>query len=160
MSEINAAKELATWTRRVCQMYGKDLKAISNECYVANHGGVSRTVQDFTAEVAGMNMAMAGLVSGAGFVRPSDEESAAFKASLDTAEAGAAAVVASGEALASAIESASPEKLSEMTQAPWGEPMSIYALANIAANHVMYHDGQLTYVQCLNNDPEMHWFDA
>jgi hypothetical protein len=158
MSELTAASLLSSWIRRVSGMYANDLKALSAAAYAASPGGVARSPQSFTAEVAGMNLLLAGMLQGAAPAMPSEEQSAAYEASLATIEAGAAAVIASGTALADAVD-ANPAKLAEMTQAPWGEPMTFGALVNVAANHIMYHDGHLTLIQMLHGDAEMHWFE-
>jgi hypothetical protein len=147
--QIDAAAELASWTRRVAGMYAKDLKALSQEQYQGSCGGVARTAHDFTAEVCGFNLGMVGALAGGDMNRPSDEEQAQFKASLADRDTAVAKVIESGEMLAAA----------EMTQAPWGEPITYYQFANIATNHILYHDGQLNVIQSVHGDGEMHWFD-
>lgn len=156
--QIDAAAELASWARRVAGMYAKDLKALSQEQYEGSCGGVARTAHDFTAEVCGFNLGMAGALAGGEMNRPSDEEQAQFKASLADRDIAVAKVIESGEMLAAAIEKAGP-RLTEMTQAPWGEPITYYQFANIATNHILYHDGQLNVIQSVHGDGEMHWFD-
>jgi hypothetical protein len=37
--------------------------------------------------------------------------------------------------------------------------MSKFALAHLASIHMMYHDGQLNYIQSLHGDGEIHWRD-
>ena len=51
----------------------------------------------------------------------------------------------------------SAEQLQEKVTAPWGQEMSKYDLAQMAALNTMYHDGQLNYFQALHGDGEMHW---
>lgn len=116
-------------------------------------------MQDVTAEVAGYNMMVAKLLRGEDAPMPSDVERAAFTASLANRADAEGVLLSSAEMLASAIESVGHERLETMTQAPWGEPMSLYFMANLTANHILYHDGQLNIVQCLHGDDAMHWFD-
>lgn len=156
---IDAASELAAWTRRVASMYAKDLRALSDEAYQKPVGEKVRSMQDVTAEVTGFNMMVAKHIGGEEIAMPSDEDRAAFTASLADRAKGIEMILASGEMLASAIESAGPDRLASMTQAPWGEPMSYYLMANLTANHMLYHDGQVNIVQCLHGDDAMHWFD-
>jgi hypothetical protein len=155
---IDAAAELAAWTRRCASMYAKDLRALSDEAYQKPCGEKARSMQEVTAEVAGYNMMVAGILQGNAPQMPTDEQRAAYTASLDTREKGVDAVLASANAMADAILAAG-DRLETITTAPWGEEMSLFVMANIAANHILYHDGQLNIVQCLHGDPAMHWFD-
>lgn len=139
-------------------MYAKDLRALTDEAYQQPCGGKARTMQEVTAEVAGYNMMVAGILAGQAPQMPSDDQRAAFTASLASREKGIEAVVSSSNMLADAILAAG-DRLGTMTAAPWGEEMSLYQMANIAANHILYHDGQLNVVQSLHGDPAMHWFD-
>ena len=75
-----------------------------------------------------------------------------------TREKGIRAVQEGGEALAAALTTAG-DRLGETVQAPWGEQLSLYQLSQVAANHILYHDGQLNYLQALKGDGDMHWFD-
>lgn len=154
----DTATLLAGAARRVNSMYAKDLRALPDAAYAVSHGGVARTPQDFTAEVAGFNYMVAGALNGTMTAPPTPEERAAYTQKVSTKDAGVAEVLGSAEALAKAIEGAG-SKLGEMYPAPWGEEMPFAALANLAVNHTMYHDGQLTFLQCLHGDAEMHWFD-
>jgi uncharacterized damage-inducible protein DinB len=156
---IDAAAELAIWTRRVASMYAKDLRALTDEAYHRAVGEKARSMQDVTAEVAGFNMMVAKLLRGEDAPMPTDEQRAAFTASLARRADAEQILLSSADALATAIESVGHERLETMTQAPWGEPMSFYFMANLTANHMLYHDGQLNIVQCLHGDDAMHWFD-
>lgn len=156
---IDAAQELANWCRRVAGMYVKDLRALSDEGFAKPFGSKTRSAQDFSAEVAGFNGMVASIIGGEKFEMPSDERRAAYTASLDTRDKAIAAVQASAEALAKAIETGG-DNLTVMTQAPWGEPLSVFQLATIAVNHMMYHDGQLNFLQSLHGDDQIHWMDA
>jgi uncharacterized damage-inducible protein DinB len=46
-----------------------------------------------------------------------------------------------------------------MTMAPWKEEVTMFMMLTITAAHMMYHDGQVTYLQQLCGDEKMHWFD-
>lgn len=153
---INAPVELAGWVRNLADMYCKDLRALTPEGYSVSAGGVARTAQNFTAEVAGFNFMITSIINGEAPSMPNDEEREAFVASLDTIEKGCEAITNSANAFASALES-SDRNFAEMITVPWGAQMSLYAFANIAANHIMYHDAQLNFIQSLHGDAEMHW---
>ncbi len=155
--EIDAVASVANWTRRLGGMYANDLKALSDEAFTTSAGAKARTAQDFTSEVMDMNAYVQGLLTGEGWNEPTPEEKEAKVKSL-TREAAMGAIVASCNALADAME-ANRHKMAETTKATWGEEMSLFAFSNLAANHIMYHDGQVTFIQSLHGDAEMHWFD-
>ena len=46
--------------------------------------------------------------------------------------------------------------LGDMVEGPMG-PTPRLAIAQLPATHMMYHDGQLNYIQTLYGDKEMHW---
>lgn len=158
-AERNGTQTLiGTWTRRQAEMYCKDLAALTQEQYVAENGGVTRTAQDITVEVASFCQMVAGLVSNPGAPAPTEEEAKANTPTLDTIDDGKAAVTAGAEALASAVENASEETLGAMITPPWGgEAMPVVVLANIASSHIWYHDGQINFIQALNGDGKVHW---
>lgn len=157
--EIDVAAELAGTARRVAAMYNKDLRALSSDAYTQCQGGKCRTMQDVTAEVAGFNYMVGSLIQGKDMPSWTDQDKADFIASLNTTEKGMAEIEKSANFLADAILE-NQSKLAEITQAPWGEECSYYQMALFSALHMMYHDGQITYVQSFNGDDQMHWFDA
>lgn len=157
-TQLNVAEELANWTRRVAGMYVKDLKAISDEVYTKCQGGTCRTMQEVTAECAGFNMMVTAMIKGEAVPEFSDEQRAAFTASLDTRDKGAKAIESSANAMADAMAS-NGHRMGEVVTAPWGEAMNIFNISVLSANHMLYHDGQLNFVQSLNCDDKMHWFD-
>jgi len=159
ITPYDVAPSLANWTRRVAGMYVKDLKALSPDAYLSSSGGVARSAKEFTLEVISFNYFGAMLLNGEAPPNPTDEEKAAFAASLDSIENACNAVTASAEALADAMQ-ANGHRFAERVTAPWGEEMDVYTLANLCANHIMYHDGQLNIVQSLHGDAAMHWSDA
>lgn len=159
-TKVDAKAELANWTRRLTGMFAADLKAIAESSYTICPGGKCRTVAEFTSEVVGFNFMVSNLLKGQPAPMPSDEERAAFASKFTTTDFCVQSIKDSGEALASAIEAATEESMAEPVTMPWGETMSKWAMANLTANHILYHDGQLNYIQSLNGDAEMHWFDA
>ena len=158
ITESNPATGLASWIRRVSGMYSKDLKALNEDAYTKSAGGKCRTLQDITAEVSGFNFTVADLITGKATEWKSEDVPEEYAASLSTIAAGEEAIRKSGDAIASALES-HPQRLGETVVTPWGETMSLFDLANLSGSHIMYHDGQLNFVQSLNGDDKMHWFD-
>ncbi|HMS54656.1 MAG TPA: DinB family protein [Fimbriimonadaceae bacterium] len=156
--QFNFAQELANWTRRVAGMYVKDLHALSDQAYTQCQGGTCRTMQDVTAECAGFNMMVTAMIKGDAVPEFSDEQRASYTASLGTREKGAKAIETTANAMADAMAS-NGHRMGEMVTAPWGETMNVFNLAVLSSNHMLYHDGQLNFVQSLNGDDKMHWFD-
>ncbi len=157
-TQINYKAKLASWTRELAGMYINDLKALDDASLTKCPGGCARTPQDFTAEVAGFASMVTKLLRGEAPAQRTDEEREAFKANFATVEGCVTGIQQSCEGLAAGIESASEDRLAELVKTPWGAEMQLYELTNIAVNHILYHDGQLNYVQSLNGDGEMHWF--
>ena len=75
-------------------------------------------------------------------------------ASAEEAEQG---IRESAQKLAATVTQMSPDDLQAKVTAPWGQEMSKYDLAQMAALNTMYHDGQLNYFQALHGDGVMHW---
>ena len=159
ITRINAKAELAAWTRRIAGMYVADLKALDEAAITASAGGAARTAQEFTAEVTGFNLMVAKKLRGEDAPSRSDEERAAFTAQFANKDVCISLLTSSAEELANAIETADDDSLVENVELPWGETMTKWALANLCANHIFYHDGQLNLIQSLKGDAEMHWFD-
>ena len=88
---------------------------------------------------------------------PSKEERDAFAASINTKEAAKAGLDASIGALTAAIQSVDGDGWLTKVMAPWGMEVTKAHMCSWAALHIMYHDGQLNFVQVLNGDTEVHW---
>lgn len=151
--------DLANFARQSASFYAKDLLALSQEAFQTPCGDCTRTMQDVSAEVCDFNFYATAVLKGEAPSQRSDEDRSAFIASLSSPEVAGNMVVSSANDLADQLV-ASRESLGEMTRTPWGADISKFMLALIAINHIMYHDGQITFVQSLNGDKEMHWFDA
>lgn len=159
-TQLNIGEEVAQWCRRLGGMYAKDLAAIEESKYTVSQGGVARTIADFTSEVCGFNYMVVKALNGLPLSMPDDDERAAFQAQFADKEFAMRTVVDSANALADAIESASSETLVSTMTTPWGETMNTFTFANIAVNHILYHDAQLNFIQSLDGDGQMHWSDG
>ena len=91
-------------------------------------------------------------------VPPLDSESyAAEVADLDTADKAVEALHSSVEELGNAIESLPNDLLETNVQLPWDEQPSTLGEATLMAYwNMVYHLGQVNYVQTLYGDREMH----
>ena len=131
-------------------LYTLDLKALPDGKFDASPMGVARTPQDISTEVAGFNLLCCDLLANR---TPESSERKMFT-SAEEAEQG---IKDSARKLSETVSQMSAEQLQEKVTAPWGQEMSKYDLAQMAALNTMYHDGQLNYFQALHGDGEMHW---
>jgi uncharacterized damage-inducible protein DinB len=134
-----------------------DLKHIPEEKRSISPGGVARTPYAILAECIGVNDMIADVLAGKPRTYPSKEEQEAFAArfqSIETVEEGLRQSVAKLRDVVNGFETV---HLEEEVAAPWGMTYPKGALALFAATHMMYHDGQLNYIQALNGDPDVHW---
>lgn len=152
---VDAKGYLAGWLNAVTGMTVADINAIPDDKWSETHGGCSRPCGMMLADTVTMLKWTTGALKG--------EESDAYthmealgETYADKATAVAGLTDASA-ALGAALGEASDEVLNSSVPAPWGMPTPIFMLAQIAANHIWYHDGQLNYVQTLLGDDKVHW---
>jgi hypothetical protein len=146
-SHIDVLKGLIDQT---AHLYVCDLNALPEGKFATSPMGVARTPQDISTEVAGFNRLCCKLLSNQ---EPGESDGALI---ADAATA-AQEVKASAAELAQVVGSMDAAALEEPVMAPWGQEMSKYGLAQMAALNTIYHDGQLNYFQALHGDGEMHW---
>lgn len=158
-TRIDAKTELAGWTRQLGHMYSVDLAHVPETTITNSPGGSARSVGHFTAEVVGLCYMAVKAIQGEQIDYPSDEARAEFESKFTTKEFCQEQVQKASNALADALEAATDEQLSAQIMAPWGQPMTAFGFATIAANHILYHDGQLNYIQALNGDAAIHWME-
>src|SRR5438105_766134 len=108
-----------------------------------------KSALEVTGEVVGVLRGMQGVVEGGGFVGGGQYTA---PASLEEAQRQLAEV---GEAFAAALESAGPE-LDRAIETPfgtmWGSRMVLWGMIDL-----VHHHGQISYLQSLLGDPEMHF---
>ena len=146
-AHIDVLKGLIDMT---AHLYCLDLQALPEGKFDASPMGVARTPQDISTEVAGFNQLCCDLLSD----RTPDSAERQMFASAEEAEQG---IRESAQKLAATVTQMSPDDLQAKVTAPWGQEMSKYDLAQMAALNTMYHDGQLNYFQALHGDGVMHW---
>lgn len=146
-AHIDALKGLIDMT---AHLYAIDLQALPEGTFATSPMGVARTPQDISTEVAGFNRLCCDLLS-------DREHNDGGRQLIETADAAEQAIRQSAADLSATVVAMSPEDLQAKVTAPWGQVMSKYDLAQMAALNTMYHDGQLNYFQALHGDAEMHW---
>lgn len=154
-TRIDAQAELAKWTRQLGFMFTADVKHMPAAAFTESIGGKCRNVNSIVSEIVGFCGLGTAVMRGGEI--PKMEEALGADPNLVTAEACAQAAHEAIDGFAAALESATDESLAEMVTAPWGQPMSRYEFAQIVANHVWYHDGQLNLIQAFHGDDQVHW---
>ena len=148
---------LSEIVRRNADRLAADLSHLTSEQLTASPMGVARNPLHFSAECIGFNSLVAGALAGKSSAMPSQEHRDAFFASIDSLEKAQAGLKRSADEIVTAIEGVDEAKLTAEATAPWGQPMPLYMLVYIAADHMTYHDGQANYIQTLYGDAEVHW---
>lgn len=138
------------------ELYVKDLEALSAEQLASSPGGVARSPYDFTFEVAELNVKLAARIAGAA---PSAPGSGWIYApeEFKVKEKAVSALASSCDALVKALTSVDEAVMHDPIPTSRGGQTTRAELAALAATHMMYHCGQLNYVQTLNGDGTLHW---
>jgi hypothetical protein len=157
MTQLDPILEIATFTRMTGSFFAKDLKALTEEAYLTPREEKCRTMQDVVAECITINQYMIAQLQGDTFPE-FGEATAANMEAVKTRAAGMELIASTANALADATL-ANRDKMGNMTMAPWKEEITLFMMLTITAAHMMYHDGQVTYLQQLCGDDKMHWFD-
>ncbi len=157
MTQLDPILEIANFTRMTGSFFAKDLNALSDEAYLEKKAETCRTMQDIVAECVTINQYMVAELNGETFPE-FGEATAANMEAVKTRAAGMELIASTANALADATL-ANRDKMGNMTMAPWKEEITLFMMLTITAAHMMYHDGQVTYLQQLCGDDKMHWFD-
>lgn len=138
-------------------LFGADLRAMSHDDLAANCGGASRSGYDFLYELTGFFTTFAGLLSNGpsdiegpqgGWVRAPEE--------FQVKESAIQAMDAAADHFASVIKNYEGDFTTDVFPSPVG-PFTPLGMANMAVSHLMYHSGQLNYIQTVRGDTDFHW---
>lgn len=155
---LSLKDHLRAQTERAHRLLTNDLKAIALDRQNASPGGVARPALHIVAECAMVNAFIADyLRTGTAAPRPSPEERETRLRSFDTAEKALACLDQATQNLLQTIEALDESTLGEISDQPLGRPVTRFALAELPSVHMMYHDGQLNYLQTLHGDSVNHW---
>jgi hypothetical protein len=159
MSSFDPIAHLKEFARGAANLLSSDLKAISAAQQDACPGGSARPALDVVAECAMVNGRVAHFIlHGEAPPRPSSEEREALLASYDSQQKALAFLEGETAKLVGALDGLDAARLGETTdEIFFGRPMTLFQIAEMPAVHMMYHDGQLNYIQALHGDTEMHW---
>ena len=157
MAELDVKAYLIASLKQQHGRLVKDLQALPPETHLKSFAGCARTPLYMVAECAWVNGWIAELLEGGPAKRMTDEEEEAFYGSVDTAEKALAMLDASVAKLKAAYDSLDAETLGDITDKPFGRPVPLFQPAFLPISHLMYHDGQLNYIQSLYGDDKIHW---
>ena len=156
MSAPSITLYLQESTKRAQRLLTNDLKALPTEKHTASPGGEARTPVNIVAECAAINGFIAEYLTTGNMERPPRDQREAFLNSFDTAEKALTYLEEQTQRLVDALGNLDVNTLGDMVESPMGTVPRL-VLAQLPATHMMYHDGQLNYIQTLYGDKEMHW---
>ena len=136
----------------------KDLKAIPEEKQNVIFGGCTRTALDMAAECAATNQNMALRLAGTPKPALSAEENASNRAKFDTQDKALAYLEETTTHLKDVILAMDPDTFCDNDPEFFNGAMSRYSMAELTGIHMMYHTGQLNYIQMLLGDDKVHWW--
>ena len=148
---------IAGATEGMTDYYIRDLRAIPESSFNTSPMGCARSPLSITVEVIGVNFAVASILKGEETL--SEEEAMARYSHITSKAEAERELTASVKALNEAALAMQPQDLGTMVTAPWGAQMPKAQLYTTMSYHIMYHDGQLNYFQCLQGDGGYHWHD-
>jgi len=157
---VDARAYLKGFLGAMVDMTSKDIRAIPDDKWHATYGGCTKSACDAAVDSIGTLAWTAKALAGNAEAVGESDLAARLRADCSTKEGAIAKLQASGNAFMAALSDASDESLNAIVTAPWGVDMPLFAIAQIAASHVWYHDGQLNYIQMLLGDENIHWRDA
>lgn len=143
-------------TQMTSGLFALDIEHMSPDMLGADNGGKARCGYDVICEVTDLINYVSARAEGQNLSLP--EPQGWHRASEDrkNKEAALDDFQAAINRFTAAIGSADEATLSQVIQSPLGE-LTLLRLAQIMPPHIMYHSGQLNYIQTLHGDDDFHW---
>lgn len=152
---------LNTWLGHIVEMYTQDIHAIPDDQWNATFGGCTRPASDLTGDALFLLDWTAEVLKGNSHAAVNLPEAVkAWVEKCGTKESATTHLQRVAKEFSQAFTNATDEALQRAVTAPWGRDVPLFAIANIAVNHLWYHDGQLNYIQCLLGDEKVHWMET
>lgn len=148
----------ANATREAAEALARNLRAMPSERQTWRALDTGRSALEQVAECAVINLWMADVLQ-ARAVPPMDADRyARLKAEYDTVEKALLGLEASAAAVAASIEVFPEEHLRDTVEMPYrpGVQQSFASLLFAAEWNMVYHYGQVAFIQTLYGDREMH----
>src|ERR1700722_19764875 len=153
---VDARGYLIGWTKALAGMYAADIRATPEDQWAKPQGGCTRPCNALTADAISL---LKWTTAALGGNIPTGRDEAALNALIEACANREGAVSQLADAVdkfASAVAGASDETMNMTVDAPWGMPTPMFMIAQAAAAHIWYHDGQINYIQCLHGDGKVH----
>ncbi len=154
---IDARAYLGGWMNGLTGMYLADINAIPDDKWNATYGGCTKSAADITTDALSLLLWAAEAMKGNILPGYENDLMGLVKADCATKEGAAAKLQSVSADFVSALNGASDDALNAKIMAPWGMESPLFGMAQVAASHLWYHDGQLNYIQCLLGDEKIHW---
>lgn len=148
----------ARMNRYAAEMLARNLNAMPPDKQTWSPLDKGRAALSQVQECAVINLFFATILRDMAVPEMSWTEYEAECAALDTQEKAVAALAGSVETLVSAIEGFSSERLAESVTLPFGGgmPMTFEEVMFAGYWNMVYHQGQVAFIQTLYGDSEMH----
>lgn len=156
MPALDPIPHLTGFVTRAHQRLVNDFNALPEDKRNVSPGGVARTPVNIVAECATVNERIAAYLQTGEANRPSPEELGKHIASFDTPETALAYLNTATAKVLEVIATLDIDTLGDEVRV-MRFPMTKFALVELVAHHMLYHDGQITYLQTLYGDAESHW---
>ena len=156
MAELDLAAHLRATTDWAYNNLVNDLNALDEDKASASVDETTRPAIKMVAECGSVNGLLASLVATGEASRPTPEQREAFFEAIKTRADALRTLEEGTQKLYAAIDGLAPDRWGEIVQTPFG-PWTRARAASLAAQHMMYHDGQINFVHLQHGDTEMHW---
>jgi hypothetical protein len=150
------SEEVLTRIEGAAALFNTDVTHMTDEMLASSPGGKARCGFDLIYEVALINRLVAGYAAQDGTVFSPPEGWVVAPDAFRQKTVALDNFNESVSAACSAIRALPAERLDEIVDSPLGKvPLS--RLAGILPMHIMYHSGQLNYIQTMHGDDNFHW---
>jgi hypothetical protein len=153
---VDLKTHLREATHRAHRLLTNDLKALDHTTCLQCPSEKARHAVHIVAECAFFNGMVATYLETGELNRLSPEEREAHFSSFHTPEKVLDYLDHETQRLQAAFETLDLATLGEPCTV-FGRPMTRFAFAEMASGHMMYHDGQVNYIQTLYGDTDIHW---
>lgn len=158
MADLQPRAHLRAFIELAHRRLAADLRATPEDKANVSPGGDARSALHIVAECATVNGQIAAYLTTGTPPSLSREEREAHLRSFDTAEKALAYLDQETAKLLEAVDALDESTLGdEVSREVMGRPISRFALAELPAAHMMYHDGQINYIHTLHGDRQIHW---
>lgn len=141
------------------QLLYKDISAMNDEMLANCPGGKARCGFDLLFEIATVNRMFAGIMRGDENEAPRPDGWLVAPSGYRSKDVALKDVTDSVNELLAVVDSLSEDQLARPLETPLGT-MPVSRLATMMGNHMMYHSGQLNYIQTIHGDDAFHWMEA